>query len=133
MPKESDTRTVAEIREAQMHAATGGCCDRFADMSPCSCLRDAQEREFRVTSTWWRTPSQGEIIARQVQPRTDDLGPLPQVHPRHYLVTKAAGEFDTFVAAWWDRHGLTPSEALSIVSREVTRSLETCVRSERKA
>lgn len=63
---------------------------------------------------------------------TDDPGPLPRVHPRVGVVAKAAVELGVFVIDWQQRHGLTTSEALSVLSRELTRCLERCVASERK-
>lgn len=133
MPKDPDTRTVAEVEHAQdKRAVFGWCCERFAENSGCNCLADAHAREFQVKSRGWRTPSQGDITAGQSGQLRND-GPYPQVHPRHYSVAKAEGEFLTWVMGWRDRHGLTLSEALSIVGRELTRSLEQCVASERKS
>ena len=61
-----------------------------------------------------------------------DLGPFPAVNPRVFVTAKAENEFGAWVLGWRQRYGLTPSEALSIQSREVTRTLEHCVSIERK-
>lgn len=63
---------------------------------------------------------------------SDNLGPLPRVHPRIGIGAKADAELGEFVYLWVERNGLTTSEALSVLARELSRCLDRCVASERK-
>ena len=42
--RDPDTRTPEEVLEARKHAVMGGCCNQFAEMSPCDCLERAERR-----------------------------------------------------------------------------------------
>lgn len=48
IPANTDERTVEQVIHAQTHLAIyGGCCERFADHSPCDCLQRAADRWAR--------------------------------------------------------------------------------------
>ena len=66
----------------------------------------------------------------------DDLGPLPEVHPRERLITTAEDEIRQAIGATLRKHKLTAAEAIQVIntscSREVSRIAGNIVRKERK-
>lgn len=153
-------RTAAEVLEAQSHAQMGGCCDRFAEQSPCDCLEQARQLEqtpghpttvdcpvrFCLASkgrpcgtidgrpmlnTWHEMRHQAAAVSSGAEPF--DLGRFLEWTPRTDAVQKAVGELGQFLVGWAKRHGLTRAEYLMLLGREVVSDLERAVATERKS
>lgn len=54
-----------------------------------------------------------------------------QLHPRHQIVEQAKKELGLFLIDWEKKHGLTASEWLAILSREIQLLASSCVTQER--
>lgn len=63
---------------------------------------------------------------------SDDLGPLPAVHPRSVTMSRAEADLAGLLIEWRERHGLTISEALMLLAGEMRSTLSYCVRAERR-
>lgn len=63
---------------------------------------------------------------------TDDLGPLPKVHPRSEVVYQAEMELKGFLVKLREDYNLTRAEYLSLLACEVTDDLRRAVLTERK-
>lgn len=62
----------------------------------------------------------------------DNLGPLPQVHPRELPCQKARAELADGLAQWRKRHNLTEAEYLSLVLAELSLHVGFLVNVERR-
>lgn len=62
----------------------------------------------------------------------DDLGPLPEVCPRHDIVARARIRFQALFSEWKNHYELTTSEFLQILSGELDWQLRCCVSDERR-
>ena len=63
----------------------------------------------------------------------DDMGPLPEVHPRSVIVRRAETELMGLVIDWHQKHELTLCEQLAIQAGLLSSSLWRAVRSERES
>ena len=65
----------------------------------------------------------------------DDMGPLPKIHPREAVTTNAQRELNIMLSEWEEKHELTTSERLQIVthalSDHIGTTLKYCIRQER--
>lgn len=65
--------------------------------------------------------------------RLDDLGPLPQVHPRSIVTQRAKVSFDNAFGLIIDDYQLTLAEILDLLNETAGRFITRAVRREREA
>lgn len=63
---------------------------------------------------------------------SDDLGPLPTIHPRHVPCELAKRELESFLIDLQAKHKLSAAEYVALVSGAVSGYAHLLVRSERK-
>jgi hypothetical protein len=64
---------------------------------------------------------------------SDDLGPLPKVHPRALALEKARRELADYLCGWLAAHKLTSAEYLMVLTELAASNCQCLVAVERRA